>query len=92
MITPLAVDLKTAASMCGYSVKTMRRAIKKGDIAAIGATAKIVVLVDDLRDYLERHKLSTSVAKSTSSKPVNKKVARTKLDSGGHQWTESRRQ
>ncbi len=52
-ISPISVDLKTASAKCGYSIKTLRRAIQRGELRAIKATRKIVILVADLQAYLE---------------------------------------
>jgi hypothetical protein len=76
-VAPISVDLKTASSMCGYSSKTLRRAIERGDLRAIGATRKIVILVDDLRDFLESHALDVSQSRLKS---VNKKDKGTRVD------------
>ena len=59
-ITPLTMDLKQAALHCSCSVKTLRRAIAAGKLQAIKATAKITVMTDDVRRYLEAHKIMPS--------------------------------
>ena len=87
-VEPLAIDLKNASVRCGYSVKTLRRAIDAGELVAVQATAKIVVMMEDLRRYLERHKI---VPASSVAKPVNKKVAMPKLACGGQARTRKSR-
>lgn len=88
MPEPLAVDLKEASRRCGYSVKTLRRAIEAGELAAVKATAKIVVMVEDLRRFLEGNKI---VPSSSIAKHVNKKVAMTKVACGGQTRTRKTR-
>ncbi len=75
-IQPISVALKTASAMCGYSEKSLRRAIKDGKLSAIRATAKIVIMVADLTCFLEGNKFTGPEV----AKPVNKKFAVPKLD------------
>ena len=87
-MTPLSLDLRKASAMCGYSVKTLRRAIDTGKLPAVRATAKVVILLDDLRAYLEAHKIVPSVP---AAKLVKGKSARSKMDSHGQQRTRNRK-
>jgi hypothetical protein len=88
-ISPIAVDLKRASAMCGYSTKTLRRAIDSGELLAVRATHKIVVRVDDLNSYLDAHRVVPGPEASRNL--VNKKVAVPGLPSGGQKKTPVRR-
>lgn len=79
----LAVDMKTAAAMCCLSVKTLDRAIKRGELAVVRAGRKKVILCTDLDDYLKRNRGQAPAP----SKPVKKKVTRTGADSNGRSAT-----
>jgi hypothetical protein len=85
---PLSVDLKRASEMCGYSVKTLRRAIDAGKLPAVRATAKVVILLDDLRAYLEASKIVPSLP---VSKVVKETFKRTKVASDGQPRTGNRK-
>jgi hypothetical protein len=50
---PLAVTLDRAAEMAGVSVETVRRAIRANRLIAHYPTKRPVVLVDDLRSWIE---------------------------------------
>ena len=49
----LAVTFAEAAEMCAVSIDTIRRAVRTGDLPATYPTARPVVLVDDLRTWLD---------------------------------------
>lgn len=56
-MTPLAVDVKTAAEMVGVSTDMIRRAIKATDETHLNAKligSKNVIQVDELRDWISR--------------------------------------
>ena len=86
-MAPLSVDLMRASEMCGYSVKTLRRAIDAGKLRAVRATVKVVIMVDDLRAYLEASRI---VPELPASKSVKKHFKGTKVDSGGQERTRNR--
>jgi hypothetical protein len=50
---PLAVTLDRAAEMTGVSVETVRRAIRANRLIAHYPTKRPVVLIDDLRSWIE---------------------------------------
>lgn len=54
MMTPkLALNIDEAAEASGYSVDTIRRAIRTNSLIARYANTKPVVLVSELTDWLE---------------------------------------
>lgn len=53
MTSALAYDIQEAARIAGVSVNTLRRAIKKGDLAARFPTSKAVILRRELEAWLE---------------------------------------
>ncbi|MEQ1852592.1 MAG: helix-turn-helix domain-containing protein [Chthoniobacteraceae bacterium] len=86
-LQPIAADLKTCAAMCGYSVKTLRRAIEAGELPAVRATSKIVILISDLHRYLEGHKEQSLGPIKGSSKVVKKNFAAPNVVRSGQRRT-----
>ncbi len=52
-MTPIAVSRDQAAEMVGLSNKTICRAIARGDLVEHFPTAKGVILLDDLRAWID---------------------------------------
>ncbi len=50
---PIAVGRDQAAEMVGLSQASIIRAIQKGDLVEHFPTAKGVIMLDDLRDWIE---------------------------------------
>lgn len=53
VVMPVAVTLDRAAEMAGVSVETVRRAIRANRLIAHYQSKRPVVLVDDLRAWIE---------------------------------------
>lgn len=53
MSIKLALSIEEAAEASGYSVDTIRRAIRNNSLIARYANTKPVVLVSELQDWLE---------------------------------------
>ncbi len=61
----IAYTLADAAAACGVSERVLRRAIDRGDLSVRYPTARPVILVDELRDWMESrptHRESRGVA------------------------------
>lgn len=50
---PVAVGIEDAAALVGMSVDTIRRAIRSNSLVAHYPTKRPVILVDDLRSWVE---------------------------------------
>ena len=49
----LAYTLEEAAAACGYSIDTIRRALRKSEMVASYANSKPVILLDELVAWLQ---------------------------------------
>ena len=52
-MSKIAYTLEEAAAACGYSVDTIRRAVRKSEMVARYANSKPVIMASELTEWLE---------------------------------------